>query len=192
MRNWMLLTKGAVEFRADGSMNFLTVSRQDVLRDLARALSGLKRSGGRRDWSVAQHSLLVARMVTDPSKKLRALLHDCEEAFTGDMPLPWINCLEPDVREKLREARETTRREILRFLGAPEVVDDREIRLADMEAFRAEARMFDKTNLERVERDLGLVLAAPVDADLRGLDLLSEQAVADLWYAEVSLHLGLK
>lgn len=62
---------------------------QIALSDIAFALSKEQRFGNHlpRDWSVAQHSLLVASMVR-PEYRLGALLHDAHEAYTGDIPTP--------------------------------------------------------------------------------------------------------
>jgi hypothetical protein len=60
---------------------------------LARPLSHINRYAGHtlRPYSVAEHSLLVAELVS-PGDKLAALLHDAAEAFVNDLPSP-IKCL---------------------------------------------------------------------------------------------------
>jgi hypothetical protein len=63
------------------------------LRDIARSLSLVCRFGGHVPfhWSVADHALLVRRLVIEagyPELALAALHHDSHEAYTGDIPTP--------------------------------------------------------------------------------------------------------
>jgi len=63
---------------------------EDVaIGDIAHALAHLCRYGGhtRRFYSVAEHSVLMARAVS-PKHRLWALLHDASEAYLVDLPRP--------------------------------------------------------------------------------------------------------
>ena len=59
------------------------------LDDIAHSLGMLCRFNGhiRRFYSVAQHSVLVSRLV-EPEHALQALFHDAPEAYVGDMTAP--------------------------------------------------------------------------------------------------------
>lgn len=60
------------------------------VEDIAHALAGLPRFGGHlnRHYSVAQHSVLSARMAKTKKDKRAALFHDASEAYMLDMPTP--------------------------------------------------------------------------------------------------------
>lgn len=76
---------------ASGKMFWPLDPRADEvdIHDIAHALANLCRYGGhcRRFYSVAEHSVLMARAVDAPWK-LWALLHDAAEAYVVDVPRP--------------------------------------------------------------------------------------------------------
>jgi uncharacterized protein len=58
--------------------------------EIATVLARIPRFNGHSKWfySVAQHSVLVARQLDDPEHRLAALVHDVPEVFTGDLTAP--------------------------------------------------------------------------------------------------------
>lgn len=60
------------------------------IEDIAHALSNLCRFGGHtsRFYSVAEHCIRCANLVTGRETKLAALLHDASEAYLVDLPSP--------------------------------------------------------------------------------------------------------
>lgn len=68
-------------------------------RDIAHALGTIARFNGhtKEHYTVAQHSVLVANLVTK-EHELQALLHDATEAYIGDMVRPLKECM-PAFRE---------------------------------------------------------------------------------------------
>lgn len=74
-------------------VKFLFASKADMLRDIEFSLSRTYRCAGRIDWTVAQHSIFVSRLIKHiaPEEKwapLDGLLHDAHEAYTGDIMSP--------------------------------------------------------------------------------------------------------
>jgi hypothetical protein len=60
------------------------------IEDIAHALGMLCRYAGhcRRFYSVAEHSVLVARCFASPELRMAGLLHDATEAYCVDVPRP--------------------------------------------------------------------------------------------------------
>lgn len=79
------------------------------LEDLALGLAAQPRFSGQalRPWNVAQHSLVVSKLMEalDPSLVFDALLHDAAEAILGDTPSLWKTvdrrCLEADLDTRI-------------------------------------------------------------------------------------------
>lgn len=80
------------------------------IEDIAQGLSNVCRFGGQcpRFYSVAQHSVLVFRLmrdvlgVTDSAVLMQGLLHDATEAFLGDMVSP-LKRMMPDYQTMERQ-----------------------------------------------------------------------------------------
>ncbi|HRJ60411.1 MAG TPA: transcriptional regulator [Azospirillaceae bacterium] len=107
------------------------------IEDIARPLAYQCRFVGNTIafYSVAQHCVLASRLVA-PGFEYEALMHDCEEAFTGDWPTPW----------KVRIGREAIRAAVAPLKAAlakrfaftyPE---SRAVKIADQRALATELR----------------------------------------------------
>jgi uncharacterized protein len=112
--------------------------------DIARALANQCRFGGhsRAFYSVAQHSVIVSRLVEerggDAEDAFAALMHDATEAYLGDMPHP-IKHRSP-LGQAFKAAEDHLERAIAaRFGIKPDV---REIRRADRALLATERRIF--------------------------------------------------
>lgn len=113
---------------------------QDVtLLDIAHALSNVCRYGGhvREFYSVAQHSVHVARIVQEPELQLHALMHDAAEAYCGDVIRPLKVCL-PEYKPIERRIEAV----ILEAFGMRELTssEKRTIKDADLVALVTERR----------------------------------------------------
>jgi uncharacterized protein len=112
--------------------------------DIARALANQCRFGGhcRAFYSVAQHSVIVSRLVEerggDAEDVFAALMHDAAEAYLGDMPHPLKHRspLGAAFREAERRLEAVIRR---RFAIKPDVP---EIKRADRALLATERRAF--------------------------------------------------
>src|SRR5829696_2066447 len=140
--------------------------------DIARALANQCRFGGhsRVFYSVAQHSVIVSRLVEerggDVEDAFAALMHDATEAYLGDMPHPLkhrspLGAAFKDAEDHLEEALRQ------RFAIKPDVPEikraDRALLATERRAFSSEAWHWPE--LEGVEPlDLELVALPPDDA----------------------------
>lgn len=104
-------TRGAtITLYGGGYFDFIEPARSEIrIIDIARGLSNICRFNGQGRYgdgfySVAQHSVLVSRLV-EPQHAFAALMHDAAEAYVGDMTGP-LKQLCPDYKavEKRVEA----------------------------------------------------------------------------------------
>ena len=112
--------------------------------DIARALANLCRFGGhsRVFYSVAQHSVIVSRLVEerggDAEDVFAALMHDASEAYLGDMPHPLKH--RSPLGAAFKEAEEHLERVIREHFGIR--ADVPEIKRADRALLATERRAF--------------------------------------------------
>ena len=102
---------------------------------IAHALSNICRFTGHtvRHYSVAEHSVLVSRLVS-PSSALEGLLHDAAEAYIGDVSSP-LKAMLPEYRAIETEVEKAIAKYFnLRFPLSPEV------KIADKSLYRQELR----------------------------------------------------
>lgn len=101
--------------------------------DIAHALARLCRFTGHTNqfYSVAQHSVLVSRLVV-PEHRLAALLHDASEAYLGDVSMP-LKSLLPEYRQIERRVQGA----IMAHFGLPPELPP-EVKYADMQMLALE------------------------------------------------------
>ena len=123
--------------------------------DIARALANVCRFGGhtRAFYSVAQHSVIVSRIVEerggDAADAFAALMHDATEAYLGDMPHPIKH--RSALGAAFREAEKELERAIqARFRIKPDVP---EIKRVDRALLATERRAFSGENWHWPELD---------------------------------------
>lgn len=106
-----------------------------TIEDVARGLSHTSRFSGQtqRQYSVAQHSVLVSKMVPE-EHALAGLLHDATEAFLCDVPKPLKNLLPGYVELEKRAEADLCKRFGVAFPFHPCVKE------ADIRVFVAERR----------------------------------------------------
>ncbi|MBP2298916.1 transcriptional regulator [Azospirillum picis] len=111
-------------------------SRFDI-EDIARPLAYQCRFVGntRSFFSVAQHCVLASRLAPE-GYAYDALMHDCEEAFTGDWPTPWKARIGRDV---VRKAVEPIKLALAGRFGFRHP-EPKAVKLADQRALATELR----------------------------------------------------
>lgn len=111
--------------------------RHFEIEDVARPLAYQCRFVGntQRFFSVAQHCVLASRLVP-PEFAFDALMHDSEEAFTGDWPTPWKARIGRDV---IHEAVAPIKAALARRFGF-RYPEPKEVKIADQRALATELR----------------------------------------------------
>lgn len=134
-------TAHAIETLSGSMFDFDDPHPKDVdIDDIAIALGNTCRFGGhvKRYYSVAEHAVLVYRLVRDagyhPETCLAALHHDDHEAYLGDIPTP--------LKRLMGDARHELERMVDRAISAALFVDllpDTRVKAADTVALSWEA-----------------------------------------------------
>jgi len=79
----------------------------DSIEMIAKALSRTRRFNQRIDYTVAEHSMWMAKHFADPYMRLQCLLHDAPEKITGDPPSPIVEmCNRPDGSNPIKEIQD--------------------------------------------------------------------------------------
>lgn len=160
---------------------------EDVdVRDIARGLAMTCRYGGqvKRYYSVAEHCVLVSRHVA-PELALKALFHDCAEAYVGDMIRPLKHQAEMKAFRDAEAKIEAAVFEALGLVMTPEehvaikAIDDR-ILIDEICALSARPDYYLSTPLLKDKQALGVSIGgwSPADAErafmLRYCELTSQ------------------
>ncbi len=148
-----------------------TPNRRSLIRRLALALALTPRYHGLYGpYSVAQHSMLAARL-TSPPKRLHVLLHDAHEAWSGDLATPSqkaIDAMVPGFRDTFTIARSAIDARLARALRSP--LPDKPTRYAihraDRAALQIELDVLSNPDSRPVIRLPGAPLPGIPDADL--------------------------
>lgn len=117
MTNWVQLNGG-------GGYDFdlgRIFGRYSMERDLAYPLAGLNRFSGHTKvrWSVAIHSVVVARLVEamtdDRNVAAAGLLHDAHESLTGDITTPVAKAVGSHAVERMKGAAQLEIERVLKL-----------------------------------------------------------------------------
>lgn len=130
--------KGKIMVYSGRMVDPATMTPDDVtIEDIAHALACSNRFGGHapEPYNVAQHSVLVARILPD-ELKLQGLLHDAHEAYVVDMPRP-LKVHLPDYQRLELHAANAVRD----HYNLPRVLD-KCVELADRIMLTTEAKAF--------------------------------------------------
>jgi hypothetical protein len=161
-------TPGLIRMRSGKFMDLLNPKEDDIeLSDIAWALSKQIRFNGHipYDYTVARHSVIMSYYVP-PEYALEALLHDCGEAYVGDMVQP-LKVLIP----KFSEIEDRISGVVFNFLAGGLQVDQngdyhksKAVDKADFEMYEHECHI-----LERAGRKIMAMYEATRAAELDGL-----------------------
>ncbi len=141
------MSKTHIETASGDYFDFWTADPANVhIEDIASSLSKLCRFNGhvRKFYSVAEHALLVRRLVIhmgQPAEAFKALHHDSPEAFYGDVTTP----LKAMLDDRYTVIRDRVDGAVGEALGVDLLTPSWVIKYADQWAMRAEARAL-KTN----------------------------------------------
>ena len=145
------------------------------LEDVALGLSRQPRFAGQtsKPFSVAQHSLLVARLC--PLHALQALLHDAQEAFLGDIPTPAKEAMRTFGRSPYDELEKRLHTAIAKSVGIdPEIPVS--VHLADRKARDIEGAVLHPAWKKKSHKEIADLLELP-------------DGGRELWLSEVRKHL---
>ncbi len=144
------------------------LAAEDVMiSDVAHALSNLCRFTGhvRRFYSVGEHCLLVASLLTTPRLMLAGLVHDASEAYFGDMAGPIKRRLE--MGEYNTAEHHASRMIMRKYCGALNELDLLVVKEADGKAYAIERKVLVRPGLnedyESNTPDLGTMTNTTVE-----------------------------
>ena len=154
------------------------ISIDDIAIGLARECRFARQT--RHFYSVAQHSVLVAKIVHDQAPgnigaRLRALLHDAHEAFTGDRVTPFMEAcdalLPHYIANPIRTIQHHLDIAICNALGVEFSAEDRRlVKYADLVALATE-----RPQLLRHHMEWGIDLPPPYPIEIVELDMAAAQ-----------------